>query len=122
MRGTETLLVVEDEEPVRSLVVRLLSMLGYTILEASNAAEALEIARSSETPIHAVVTDIVMPDMNGPQLVERLSELHPEMKPVYMSGYTRGAIEMDDTIVLVQKPFSPKELARKVREALDARD
>jgi two-component system, cell cycle sensor histidine kinase and response regulator CckA len=122
MRGTETLLVVEDEEPVRSLVVRLLSMLGYTIFEASNAAEALEIARSSESPIHAVVTDIVMPDMNGPQLVERLSESHPEMKPVYMSGYTRGAIEMDDTIVLVQKPFSPKELARKVREALDAQD
>ncbi|HEX2140467.1 MAG TPA: ATP-binding protein, partial [Woeseiaceae bacterium] len=119
MRGTETLLVVEDEEPVRGLVVRLLSMLGYTILEAANAAEALEIAASTQAQIHAVVTDIVMPDMNGPQLVQRLSELHPEMKPVYMSGYTRGAIELDETIVLVQKPFSPKELARKVREALD---
>ena len=122
LRGTETLLVVEDEEPVRGLVVRLLSMLGYDILEAANAAEALEIAGSRETPIHAVVTDIVMPEMNGPELVQRLSELHPDMKPVYMSGYTRGAIEMDETIVLVQKPFSPKELARKVREALDAQD
>ncbi|HET6629597.1 MAG TPA: ATP-binding protein, partial [Woeseiaceae bacterium] len=122
LRGTETLLVVEDEEPVRTLVVRLLSMLGYTILEAAAAAEALQIAESTDAPIHAVVTDIVMPDMNGPQLVQRLSALHPEMKPVYMSGYTRGAIQVDDTIVLVQKPFSPKELARKVREALDARD
>ncbi len=122
LRGNETLLVVEDEESVRSLVVRLLSMLGYTILEAADAAEALRIARSATTPIHAVVTDIVMPDMNGPQLVERLSELHPKMKPVFMSGYTRGAIEVDDTIVLVQKPFSPKELARKVREALDAQE
>ncbi len=121
MRGTETLLVVEDEEPVRSLVVRLLSMLGYTILEAADATEALRIAGSAETLIDAVVTDIVMPDMNGPQLVQRLTAIYPEIKPVYMSGYTRGAIEVDDTIVLVQKPFSPKELARKVREALDER-
>jgi CheY-like chemotaxis protein len=120
MRGTETLLVVEDEEPVRTLVVRLLSMLGYTILEAANAAEALQIAESSTDPIHVVLTDIVMPDINGPELVQRLSGSHPEMRPVYMSGYTRGAIEVDDTVVLVQKPFAPKELARKVREALDA--
>ncbi len=122
LRGTETLLVVEDEEPVRTLVVRLLSMLGYKILEAADAAEALGIAQLIDEPIHAVVTDIVMPDMNGPALVQRLAQLHPEMRPVYMSGYTRGAIEVDDTIVLVQKPFSPKELARKVREALDAED
>jgi hypothetical protein len=119
MRGTETLLVVEDEEPVRNLVARLLSMLGYTILEAADAATALQIAESSKTPIHAVLTDIVMPDLNGPQLVQELSRLHPAMKAVYMSGYTRGAIEMDETVVLVQKPFSPKDLARKVREALD---
>jgi CheY-like chemotaxis protein len=120
MRGTETLLVVEDEEPVRTLVVRLLSMLGYTILEAANAAEALQIAESRTDPIHVVLTDIVMPDINGPELVQRLTGPHPEMRPVYMSGYTRGAIEVDDTVVLVQKPFAPKELARKVREALDA--
>ena len=122
VRGTETLLVVEDEESVRSLVVRLLSVLGYSILEAANASEALQIAEKNETPIHAIVTDVVMPDMNGPQLVQHLSRLHPEMKAIYMSGYTRGAIEMDETIVMVQKPFSPKELARKVREALDERE
>lgn len=104
------------------LVVRLLSMLGYTILEAAQAAEALQIADSIDSPIHGVVTDVVMPDMNGPQLVQHLSKSHPEMKAIYMSGYTRGAIEMDETIVMVQKPFSPKELARKVREALDDRD
>lgn len=120
LRGTETLLVVEEEEPVRSLVVRLLSMLGYTILEAADAHEALRIAQSRKQ-IHAVLTDIVMPEIQGPQLVQELLQLHPEIKSVYMSGYTRGAIELDETIVVVQKPFAPKELARKIREALDGR-
>ncbi|HEX7061252.1 MAG TPA: response regulator [Woeseiaceae bacterium] len=119
LRGNETLLVVEDEEPVRSLVVRLLSMLGYRILEAGDAAEALALAQSFGKPIEAVLTDIVMPEMNGPELVQRLKEIHPDIKPVYMSGYTRGAIQVDETIVLVQKPFAPNDLARKVRETLD---
>ncbi|MGH8222017.1 MAG: response regulator, partial [Woeseiaceae bacterium] len=119
MRGTETLLVVEDDEAVRRLVVRLLSMLGYTVLEAADAADALELAASSGGPIHAVVTDVVMPGTRGPELVRWLSAAHPAIRSVYMSGFTRDAIEIDETIVLVQKPFSPKDLARKVREVLD---
>jgi CheY-like chemotaxis protein len=122
LRGDETLLVVEDEEPVRSLVVRLLSMLGYRILEAASAAEAFEIAEGCGEPIHVVLTDIVMPEMNGPELVKKLTRLQPQVKPVYMSGYTRGAIELDETVVLVQKPFAPKELASKIRETLDGRN
>ena len=119
IRGTETLLVVEDDEAVRRLVVRLLSMLGYTVLEAIDAASALQIATSRSGPIHVVITDVVMPETPGPELVQWLTALHPEIRCIYMSGFTRDAIEMDETIVLVQKPFSPKELARKVREVLD---
>jgi PAS domain S-box-containing protein len=119
LRGTETLLVVEDDESVRKLVVRLLSMLGYDVLEAVDAADALRTANSSKKPIHALITDIIMPETQGPELARQLSLSHPLLKTIYMSGYTRGAIEMDETIVLVQKPFAPKDLARKVREVLD---
>jgi nitrogen-specific signal transduction histidine kinase len=119
LRGTETLLVVEDDESVRKLVVRLLSMLGYEVLEAVDAGDALRTANSSKKPIHALITDIIMPETQGPELARRLSLSHPLLKTIYMSGYTRGAIEMDETIVLVQKPFAPKDLARKVREVLD---
>jgi two-component system, cell cycle sensor histidine kinase and response regulator CckA len=119
LRGSETILVVEDDEPVRKLVVRLLAMLGYHVLEAVDAADALRIADTSGQPIHAVITDVVMPETHGPELVRRLSISHPSIRTIYMSGYTRGSIEMAETIVLVQKPFAPKELARKVREVLD---
>jgi DNA-binding NtrC family response regulator len=119
LRGNETILVVEDDEPVRKLVVRLLAMLGYDILEAVNVADALRIADTSEQPIHAVITDVVMPETHGPELVRQLSVSHPSIRTIYMSGYTRGSIEMDESIVLVQKPFAPKDLARKVREVLD---
>jgi hypothetical protein len=119
LRGTETILVVEDDEPVRRLAVRLLEMLGYQVLEASDATEALRIAGERDTQIHAVLTDVVMPDKQGPALVTELAELHPEIRSIYMSGYSRGAVEMDETIVLVQKPFSRNDLARKVREVLD---
>jgi hypothetical protein len=119
LRGSETILVVEDDEPVRKLVVRLLAMLGYDILEAVDVADALRIADTSEQPIHAVITDVVMPETHGPELVRQLSVSHPSIRTIYMSGYTRGSIEMDESIVLVQKPFAPKDLARKVREVLD---
>jgi hypothetical protein len=119
LRGAETILVVEDDESVRRLVVRLLEMLGYQVLEAGDAAEALRIAGEHDAPIHAVLTDVVMPDKQGPALVMELADLHPDIRPIYMSGYTRGAVEMDETIVLVQKPFSRQDLARTVRNVLD---
>jgi two-component system, cell cycle sensor histidine kinase and response regulator CckA len=119
LRGNETILVVEDDEPVRKLVVRLLSMLGYSVLEAMDVADALRTADTSRSPIHAVITDVVMPETHGPEFVRKLAVSHPDIRTVYMSGYTRGSIEMDESIVLVQKPFAPKDLARKVREVLD---
>jgi CheY-like chemotaxis protein len=119
LRGSETILVVEDDESVRKLVVRLLAMLGYDVLEAVDAADALRTANTSKQHIHAVITDVVMPEIHGPELVRKLSVSHPSIRTIYMSGYTRGSIEMDESIVLVQKPFAPKELARKVREVLD---
>jgi hypothetical protein len=119
LRGNETILVVEDDASIRKLVVRLLAMLGYVVLEAEDAADALRIADTSKQPIHAVITDVVMPETHGPELVRQLSVSHPSIRTIYMSGYTRGSIEMDETIVLVQKPFAPKDLARKVREVLD---
>ena len=119
LRGSETLLVVEDDEPVRRIVVRLLSMLGYSVLEAVGADDAMRIAESATVPIHAVITDVVMPQTQGPELVKNLARAHPQIRIIYMSGYTRGAIEMDETIVLVQKPVAPNDLARKVREVLD---
>jgi DNA-binding NtrC family response regulator len=122
LRGSETILVVEDDESVRKLVVRLLAMLGYNVLEAVDAADALRTANSNKQTIHAVITDVIMPDIQGPELVKQLAVSHPSIRTIYMSGYTRGAIEMDQTIVLVQKPFAPKDLARKVREVLDRAD
>jgi DNA-binding NtrC family response regulator len=119
LRGTETILVVEDDESVRKLVVRLLAMLGYDVLEAVDAADALRTADTTTRHIHAVITDVVMPEIHGPELVRQLSVSHPSIRTIYMSGYTRGSIQMDESIVLVQKPFAPKELARKVREVLD---
>jgi DNA-binding NtrC family response regulator len=94
-------------------------MLGYNVLEAVDAADALRTANTSKQHIHAVITDVVMPEIHGPELVRKLSVSHPSIRTIYMSGYTRGSIEMDESIVLVQKPFAPKELARKVREVLD---
>lgn len=122
VRGTETLLVVEDDVSVRKLVVRLLSNLGYNVLEAGDATDALQLAQSSSTPIHALITDVVMPGIQGPELARKLTLANPQLKIVYMSGYTRGVVEVDDTIVLVQKPFAQNDLAQKVRELLDRTD
>ena len=122
--GTETILLVEDEDSVRRLGTRVLRKAGYTILEAAHAEAALELAREHPEPIHLVVTDVVMPRMSGSALVQHLSSVHPEAKVLYMSGYTddaivhRGALEPGTSFI--QKPFDPSSLAHKVREALES--
>jgi PAS domain S-box-containing protein len=121
--GGETILVVEDEEDVRGLAVRVLERQGYTVLETSCGDDALVLMRERKEPIHMILTDVVMPRMNGRQLAERLIPLHPKMKVLYMSGYADNAIVhhsvLEEGVNYIQKPFSIDELARKVREVLD---
>ncbi|MGB7623609.1 MAG: PAS domain S-box protein [Terriglobia bacterium] len=124
MHGSETILVVEDEDGVRDLVRDILEMNGYTVLEASAGEEALERCRQHPETIHLILTDVVMPQMSGRELAERLVPMKPGIKVLYMSGYTddtvlhHGALEAD--MVFLQKPFTPEALARRVREVLDA--
>ncbi|MBI4484326.1 MAG: PAS domain S-box protein, partial [Acidobacteria bacterium] len=122
--GSETLLLAEDDELVRKLVRQTLEMYGYTVLEARQGAEALEICQRHEGPIHLIVTDVVMPEMSGRELAYRVSQLRPPMKVLYLSGYTGNAIVhhgvLEPSIPFLQKPFTPDALARKVREVLDA--
>ena len=121
-RGTETILLVEDEAEVRALARESLEASGYQVLEAGRPGEALRLAEEHTGSIHLIVTDVVMPEMSGRALVERLTHLRPGAKVLYMSGYTHNAIvhqgALDQGIVFLQKPFTPGALARKVREVL----
>jgi CheY-like chemotaxis protein len=122
-QGTETILLVEDEEGVRDLVRDILQMNGYTVLEASAGEEALRRCKEYTDVIHLVLTDVVMPLMSGRELAEHIVPLKPGIKVLYMSGYTddtilhHGALGAD--MAFLQKPFTPEALARKVREVLD---
>ncbi len=120
--GSETVLLVEDEESVRSLSRTILEAFGYTVLEADGGEQALEIVRSRSQPVDLVLTDVVMPAMSGTELVSRLEEAHPGIRSLYMSGYTDDAVVRHGLLekgrVFLQKPFTPGALGRKVREAL----
>ncbi len=122
--GTETVLLVEDEQALRALAVRVLEARGYTVLEASNGEQALRAAEAYAGRIDLVVTDVVMPVMGGRELVERLGRARPATRVLYMSGYTDGDVVrrglMHAQRSFVQKPFAPDDLARRVREVLDA--
>ncbi len=122
--GDETVLLVEDEPEVRSLVQRILKTQGYTVVTAANPDEALAVAREFKGPIQLMVTDVVMPGMSGLQLAERLGPTRPDMKVLFVSGYTNDAIGhhgvLDPGTAFLQKPFTPNALARKVREVLEA--
>jgi two-component system cell cycle sensor histidine kinase/response regulator CckA len=122
--GSETVLLVEDEQSVRTLVRRILESYGYTVIEASGAAQALEAARRWEGPIHLILTDVVMPEMGGSELAPRVAELRPDVRVIFMSGYTDDAILRQGLIAegghFLQKPFTPEVLARKVREVLNS--
>ena len=124
LRGQETILIAEDEEIVRKLTCQVLGLYGYQVLEAANGGTALLICERRTEPIHLLITDMVMPEMSGRELSERLSKLRPEMKVLYMSGYTDSAMlhqgALEDGENFIQKPFSPDTLATKVREVLDA--
>jgi len=118
--GSETVLIVEDAEDVRILARRTLEERGYTVFVARNADDALEIANVRHVDV--LLTDIVMPQTSGPQLVARYQSLHKAPLVVYMSGYADDALaqyELDPNVVFLRKPFTPASLARTVRDALD---
>src|ERR1035437_5046864 len=122
-RGTETVLVVEDEPAVRALAKVVLERQGYTVLVAENGAAALDVATRDPRPIHVLLTDLVMPGMNGYELASRVAVLRPSIKVVFMSGYTADVLTGFDVKAgqaFISKPFSEKALAAKLREALDA--
>jgi len=122
--GTETLLVVEDEPAVRMLVLESLRAKGYRVLEASNGAEAISIAAQNQQSIHLLITDLAMPEIGGRALARGLAASYPEMKVLYMSGYTDNAIVhhgvLEPGTAFLQKPFTPKVLAQRVREVLNS--
>jgi len=121
-RERETILLVEDEEAVRSLTVEVLSRHGFDVIDAQDGVEALRVAQSFAGPIHLLLTDIVMPHMNGRDLAEKLTAARPDTKVLFMSGYTDHAVvhrELSAGTPFLQKPFTPDGLARKVRGLLD---
>lgn len=119
-QGWETVLLVEDEDAVRSLARAVLRRHGYTVLEARHGVDALRLAERHHDEIHLLLTDMVMPHMNGPELADRLSSVRPRMKVLFMSGYVdRTAVPDFASMSFLQKPFTPETLARKVRLILD---
>jgi len=122
--GTETILLAEDETMLRDLAVQMLRTQGYTVLEASHGKEALRIAQAYPETIHIVVTDLIMPQMGGRALVERLQELRPGVKILYVSGYTDDALlhhgVLGEGAAFLQKPYTSGTLAREVRAILDS--
>ena len=120
MRGTETILLVEDAEPLRELTRGLLADNGYTVLEAGHPEQAVEIARKFDGPIHLLLTDMVMPGMNGRVLADKLVSIRPEMNVVFMSGYTGFTHSglTDPELILLPKPFTKDTLLRKLQEVL----
>jgi PAS domain S-box-containing protein len=121
--GTETILFVEDEESVRELVRDYLGKSGYRVLEAPDGVQALEIAAAHRAPIHILVTDVVMPRLSGRELATRITAARPEIKVLYISGYTDDSIfrhgVLEGGVAFLQKPFNLKDLAQKIRQVLD---
>jgi PAS domain S-box-containing protein len=122
--GTETVLLVEDEANLRYLARQYLEKQGYKVIEAADGAVAMQIAVAHEGVIHLLLTDVIMPGMNGRELAQRISEIRPNVKILYMSGYTENVVGhngmLDAGVRLLQKPFNLRDLKSKVREVLDA--
>lgn len=121
--GTDTVLVVEDDDTVRNLCVQILERVGYKILQARNGTEAIALMQGYGDRIDLLLTDVVMPGMNGAELARQLVVRHPEMQVLFTSGYTDDAISrhgiLDEGVSFIGKPYTPERLARKVREVLD---
>jgi len=123
--GAETILLVEDEASILNMGVMMLESLGYTVLSASNPYDAIKLASEKKYEIDLLLTDVIMPDMNGKEIVGKLQSENPRLKFIYMSGYTANVISkhgvLDEGVPFIQKPFSVNELSRIIREVLDRR-
>ncbi len=121
--GNETILLVEDEPAILNMTRMMLERKGYSVLFAASPAEAIDMAKAHADKIHLIMTDVVMPEMNGRDLSSRITALYPDIKLLFMSGYTANVIAhqgvLDEGVAFIQKPFSMKDLAVKVREVLD---
>ena len=120
--GNETVLLVEDEQAILEMTSLMLEGLGYTIFAARTGGEAIDLFKEQKDTIHMLLTDVVMPDMNGHDLSKELLLLSPQLKCLFMSGYTANVIAhhgvLDEGVNFIQKPFSLPDLATKVREVL----
>jgi CheY-like chemotaxis protein len=121
--GTETILLVEDEKDLIEYVKLSLENLGYTVFAANSPLQALALCKEKQQSIDLLITDVIMPEMNGKELKENVQRLYPQIKTLYMSGYTADIVAhrgvLDEGIQFLQKPFSPKALAQKIRTLLD---
>ena len=121
--GSETILLLEDSDQVRNLVLALLKREGYVVLVAESGKKALEILRTHDGPVHMLLTDVVMPEMNGKQFVTQAMVSHPQIRVLYMSGYMDEVLAhhgiLDTDVSFIQKPFTIQALSTKVREVLD---
>ena len=121
--GSETILLVEDEEPLRRATLEILTILGYQVFEAGNAAQTIQLTQLYNDKIHLLLTDVVMPKTNGKEVAEKIKILHPETAILFMSGYNDDIIAnhgiLEDNVNFIGKPFSPNTLAAKIREILD---
>lgn len=124
--GTETILIVDDDDSIRSLILDTLQPLGYNVIPASRGAEALELSRMNNQKIDLVLSDVIMPGMNGRQLIDTILQEHPETKAILMSGYTDNVIAhhgvLQSDYILINKPLLPITLAGKIREVLDKKN
>ena len=124
LRGSETVLFVEDEDSLRDVVVNVLADLGYRILSATNGNEAITLAGNYTGVINLLVADVVMPEMSGPEVAEKILQLRPGLQVIFVSGFPKGKLEkfseLHEEMVLVEKPFTMKTLTAKMREVLDS--
>ena len=118
-RGPETILVVEDATHVRKLVQKILEEAGFEVLTAADGSEALRIAEDYPRKIHLLLSDVIMPEISGPELAKQLKALRPEMKVILMSGYAHGMIVLNYGWYFIQKPFIPVALVGRVKDVLN---